>query len=200
MLKKAADLFQRQGFHATGLKQILEESGAPRGSLYFHFPGGKEQLAVEALRESGERTTRAVEAILESESDPAVGLRKFFLAMAGVLRASEFRDGCPIATVTLEVGATSAPIRAACAASYAEWQQLIEERLLRAGLAAERAGALAVLSLAAVEGGLILSRARLDTEPLETVAEQLTRIVAAAIADKGERPRVKPRKARSSRR
>ena len=51
MLKKAADLFQRQGFHATGLKQILEESGAPRGSLYFHFPGGKEQLAVEALRE-----------------------------------------------------------------------------------------------------------------------------------------------------
>jgi TetR/AcrR family transcriptional repressor of lmrAB and yxaGH operons len=180
MLRTAAQLLQRQGFHATGLRQILTASGAPRGSLYFHFPGGKEQLAVEALTDDRARISRAIERTLSAHRNPDDAIRAFAHSFAEILRHSNYAEGCPVATVTLEAAATSEPIRAACAASYTEWHGLIRECLARAGFETERVDALATLVLAAVEGGLILSRAQRDTAPLSTIAEQLAALLQAS--------------------
>lgn len=181
VLRAAAQLFQRQGFHATGLKQILDESHAPRGSLYFHFPGGKEQLAVEAVRNEGARVGRAIEHTLAAHADPREAIPAFVRAFAHVLQKSDYAEGCPVATVTLEAAATSGPIRAACADSYDDWERQIREHLVGAGLSPARAERLATLVLAAVEGGLILSRARRDTAPFDVVADELAALIHAAI-------------------
>jgi TetR/AcrR family transcriptional repressor of lmrAB and yxaGH operons len=181
MLRAAAQLLQRQGYHATGLRQLLAESDAPRGSLYFHFPGGKEQLAAEAVREEGARVAKAIGAILAAHPDPAEGVRAFVGAFAEILRRSDFRDGCPVATVTLDAAAGSASIREACDASFCAWHALVRDHLRAAGFGAARAGGLATLVLSAFEGALVLARARRDVEPLARVAEELAPLLARSL-------------------
>lgn len=189
MLRTAARLLQRQGYHATGLRQILAESGAPRGSLYFHFPGGKEELAVAAVQGMSKRIARLIAQLLGAYADPADAIDAFVRAFAEILRASNYAEGCPVATVTLEAAASSTAIRAACEEAYGEWQRQIAAYLTGAGVPVAQAEPLATLVLAAAEGGLILSRARRDIEPLTTVATQLATILRSAVAEAGKRKR-----------
>jgi len=181
MLRTTAQLLQRQGFHATGLKQILDESGAPRGSLYFHFPGGKEQLAVEALHETTARIGRAIERTLSGHKRPQDAVRAFVHGYGEVLRRSNFVEGCPVATVTLDSAAASEPIRAACSAAYTHWHGQLRDGFVAAGLRSNRADELATFALAAVEGALILSRAHHDTHAFDVVADQLAALIHAAV-------------------
>lgn len=180
MLRAAAQLLQRQGYHATGLRQLLAESAAPRGSLYFHFPGGKEQIAAEAVREEGERVARAIRATLAANPNPAEGVRASGRALAEILRRSDFRDGCPVATVALEAATGSPRIREACDASFRAWEAPLRDHLRAAGFAAERADGLATLTLAALEGALVVARTRREVEPLVRVADELAALFAAA--------------------
>jgi len=173
MLDTAADLFQTQGYHATGLTQLTTAGGAPKGSLYFHFPGGKEQLATEAVRLSSERTGALLEAILDDAPDPATGIDRAVDALAGFLTGSDFQRGCPLATVALAAAAASEPIREACADGYASWHGVLGGYLAAQGLSAERADELATIVLAAIEGGLLLARTRRDLAPLRAVATHL---------------------------
>src|SRR5271166_6270476 len=95
-------LLRRQGYAATGLNEIVARSGAPKGSLYFHFPGGKEELAVAAMERAGEQLRASIAAILGSSEDLGEALGRLVEALAAALQASGYEDGCPIATVTLE--------------------------------------------------------------------------------------------------
>ena len=173
MLDTAADLFQTQGYHATGLTQLTTAGGAPKGSLYFHFPGGKEQLAAEAVRLSSERTGTMLEAILRDAPDPVTGIDRAVDALANFLTESDFQRGCPLATVALDTAAESEPIREACADGYASWHGVLAGYLARQGLPDERAVELATIVLAAIEGGLLLARTRRDLGPLRAVATHL---------------------------
>jgi TetR/AcrR family transcriptional regulator, lmrAB and yxaGH operons repressor len=181
-VETTAALLRRQGYHATGLSQIVEESGAPKGSLYFHFPGGKETLAQAALEHAGEVMHAKLAELVAGAKGPAAALRAVTNHLADELEASRFQDGCPMATVTLEAAAQVPALQAVCSASYARWQALIEGYLARAGVPPERAGSLANLVLAAVEGALLLSRAHADTKPLRAVGEQLAALFEAAAA------------------
>ncbi|MEU5266699.1 TetR/AcrR family transcriptional regulator [Amycolatopsis sp. NPDC021455] len=173
MLDTAADLFQTQGYHATGLTQLTTAGGAPKGSLYFHFPGGKEQLAAEAVRLSSERTGAMFEAILRDAPDAATGIDRAVDALANFLTESDFQRGCPLATVALDAAAASEPIREACAEGYGSWHDVLAGYLVRQGLTTERAEELATVVLAAIEGGLLLARTRRDLAPLRAVATHL---------------------------
>ncbi|MGW4061912.1 TetR/AcrR family transcriptional regulator [Amycolatopsis sp. NPDC004747] len=173
MLDTAADLFQTQGYHATGLTQLTTAGGAPKGSLYFHFPGGKEQLAAEAVRLSSERTGTLLEAVLADAPDPATAIERAVEALGGFLTGSGFQRGCPLATVALDAAGTSEPIREACVDGYASWHGVLGEYFARQGLTAERADDLATVVLAAIEGGLLLARTRRDLAPLRAVATHL---------------------------
>jgi TetR/AcrR family transcriptional repressor of lmrAB and yxaGH operons len=179
LIDAAARLLWSQGFHATGLNQIVDESGAPKGSLYFHFPGGKEQLCVEALRASGERLTSAIERSFAAQDDPAIAIRDLARGMARHLERSEFREGCPAATVALEAASESEALRTVCDELFARWRELIAEKLRSSGVPRTHAAALATLVLSAIEGGLILSRAQRSVAPLRSVAAQIAEIVAA---------------------
>jgi AcrR family transcriptional regulator len=173
MLDTAADLFHSQGYHATGLTQLITAGGAPKGSLYFHFPGGKEQLAAEAVRHSSERTGALLEAILRDAPDAVTAIDRTVEALASFLTESDFQRGCPLATVALDAAAESEPIREACAAGYSSWHEVLAAYFAGQQLSAERSDELATVVLAAIEGGLLLARTRRDLAPLRAVATHL---------------------------
>ncbi len=168
MLDSAATLFQQQGYHATGLTQLVAAGGAPKGSLYFHFPGGKEQLAAEAIRQSAERLCDTLRAIVADSPDVITGIENVVEALAVSLDESDFQRGCPLATVALDASGESELIRQACADGYTSWHALIA-----GALGTEKADHLATVVLATVEGGLLLAKTLHDTAPLRAIAPHL---------------------------
>jgi TetR/AcrR family transcriptional repressor of lmrAB and yxaGH operons len=169
------------------MDQIVRESKAPRGSIYFHFPDGKEQLAVEALRAAGAVMTANITEAL-AHRDGVTAIKRFVASYAREMEASDFRHGCPIATVALEAATVSRPIREVCATIFAEWENVLAARLERDGFVRKAARKLAVITLSLLEGAMILCRARKTTEPLRDVAEHLAGLLA------------KPRRTQRSRR
>jgi TetR/AcrR family transcriptional repressor of lmrAB and yxaGH operons len=177
-LAGTAELLRRQGYAATGLSEIVAASGAPKGSLYFHFPGGKEQLAVEAMDRSAAQLTGAIGAILAAHERTGDALAALADALAEQLAGSGYASGCPIATVVLEQAVVSEPVREAGANAFAAWTDAIEQRLLSDGMAPAAASRRALLALCAIEGALIVSRAQRRPEPLREVAAELRALVA----------------------
>ena len=174
LLATTARLLQTQGYHGTGLNQILAEAAAPRGSLYFHFPGGKEQLAADALSKSEAFINRAFAAAFERcGPDVAAGVGTIIEGFARQLEHSNFAEGCPFATVALESAALPDSLRRACGAAFGRWQAMLAERLGVIEPDVNRAKALANLVLAAIEGGMVLAKAQANAAPLRQVADQL---------------------------
>jgi TetR/AcrR family transcriptional repressor of lmrAB and yxaGH operons len=187
MLETAAGLFHTQGYHATGLNQLLSAGDAPRGSLYFHFPGGKEQLAAEAAALSAERLRVALWQTIESSDEPGEALTAVVELLGQALLDSDFRAGCPLSTLALDAAADSEPIRRACAEGYTSWCAVIERFLAAHRVAAP--AQLAVMILASIEGGLLLAKTRRDLAPLRAVAGQLRRLVDDTRDDTRDEPR-----------
>lgn len=174
VLRTAAELFQRQGYHGTGLNQVLAESGAPKGSLYFHFPEGKEQLASESVALSGRTVGEALTEALLVAPDGRAGLTALGDYFAQNLKESDFSKGCPIATVALESAAESETIRAACDGAYGEWLGGLRAALLGWGVPEERVGPLAALVLSSLQGAIMLARVQRDVSVIHQVTRQLT--------------------------
>ncbi|SDQ51643.1 TetR/AcrR family transcriptional regulator [Thermostaphylospora chromogena] len=172
VLDTAAVLFQQQGYEATGLNQILTESGAPKGSLYFHFPGGKEQLATEALAMSGARLSRRLEDDLRQAATTAEAVDAIVNHLAERLVESDYAAGCPIATVALEATGNET-IRRTCDDAYRSWERIIADHLASRGVPQENAGPLATTVLATIEGALLLAKTRKDLAPLRDAAAVL---------------------------
>ena len=101
MIWSAALLMRKHGVEATSFSNVLAHSGAPRGSIYHHFPGGKAQLVEEATRYAGEFTASGLAAAL-AEDDPVAAIRAFVAGWAGLLRRSDFSAGCPVVAASLE--------------------------------------------------------------------------------------------------
>ncbi|HXH56644.1 TetR/AcrR family transcriptional regulator [Iamia sp.] len=165
----AARLFRQRGYNGTGLKDITAESGAPWGSLYHHFPGGKSQLGAEAIRHSGDGYRRLIAKVFADADEPTEAVLRFFSLAAEALEASDFADGCPIATTALDTASTNPDVRDACAGVFQDWLDDISARL-EPGV--DRQG-IALMGLAALEGAIILSRSLRSRQPLDDVAAQL---------------------------
>jgi TetR/AcrR family transcriptional repressor of lmrAB and yxaGH operons len=172
------ELLRRQGYAGTGLSEIVARSGAPKGSLYFHFPGGKEDLARAAMEQSGEQLRSAIAAIMAGHGRAADGVGAIIDALGAGLEASGYRDGCPIATVTLEAAAGSEPLRATAAGVFASWLGALEDRLRAEGLDGPVAERRALLALSSIEGALILARARRDLLPLQAIRQELCELLS----------------------
>lgn len=181
LVNASADLFARQGYTGTGLKQIVADAQAPFGSLYHHFPGGKEQLGAEVIRWSGARYAQLIPAIFDPAPDVATAVGNFFNGAAEQLRQTDFADACPIATIALEVASTSEPLRQATAAVFQSWLDALTGRFSAAGIAGDTARRLAIGTLAALEGAFILSRALRTTESVEIAGTAASAAVRAAL-------------------
>lgn len=173
MIEATAILLSLQGYNATGLNQIIRESATPKGSLYFHFPGGKEELAVAALLAAGAETQRKIQSALQTSDRSGDAIAAFVLVLADELQASDFCRGCPIATVAMEASATSDRLRQVCEQIYRSWFTPVEQKLIDSGLTAAESRAWTTLTWASIEGSLLLSRTHRNVEPLETIATQL---------------------------
>jgi AcrR family transcriptional regulator len=169
-LYATAELFRRQGYCGTGLKQIVADAQAPFGSLYHHFPGGKQQLANEVIRAGGAFFQALVTAVYDAQSTPEAAIQAVFAGAAQTLQATDFQDACPIAVIALEVASTNEDLRRATAEVFAQWIEALTERL------GDRETALSVL--AALEGAFILCRAQRTVEPMLAAG----RMAAIAIA------------------
>src|SRR5262249_50962612 len=151
-----ADLFQRQGFAGTGIKQILTTARAPFSSLYHFFPGGKDELGCEVIRVAGARYQQLVEAVFDGAPDIVQGVRDCFAGAAETLRATDYADACPIATVALEVASVNEPLRAATAEVFTAWIGACTKRFRAAGLRPARARELAIATINLLEGAFVL--------------------------------------------
>jgi AcrR family transcriptional regulator len=183
ILDAGAGLFRRQGYEGTALKEIVSEGGAPWGSLYHFFPGGKEELGVLALRRSGERYRRLIEMVLERAPDPAHALRQFFDLSAQALETSDYADGCPVATVALEAANTTEALRRVCAEVFESWLTTLAGALAEAGIDSDTASRLALFGLSAFEGAITLSRTLRSTGPLVASAGIVAGVVASALGE-----------------
>jgi AcrR family transcriptional regulator len=183
IMDATAELFRRHGYTGTGMKQVVESAAAPFGSLYHHFPGGKEQLGAEVVARAGRMYLELFEMIMDAAPDVVTGVEWFFAGAAETLRTTDYVDACPIETVALEVASTSEPLRVACHAVFESWLAGATDRFTAAGIEPATSRALAVAIVALLEGAFVLDRAARRTEALEVGGRVAAELVRAARPD-----------------
>ncbi|MEW6181424.1 MAG: TetR/AcrR family transcriptional regulator [Chloroflexota bacterium] len=170
IIRTTCDLLERQGFHASGLNEIVQASGAPKGSLYHYFPGGKTEIAVEAVRNAAETTARIIAEHLAAYADPAEGVRTLLEEIARRVEETGYAAGGPLMLVALETVNSSEPINRACRQAYRHIQAVFSRRLMAAGMSEAAADPLALLIVSTIEGATLLSRTLHSTQPLREAA------------------------------
>ena len=177
MVEAATRLFMAQGYAATGLKQILAEGDAPRGSLYFHFPGGKEELAEAVVTRHADLFTAQIEAAIQGSKDLKSAARVMITALAQLVESGE-GAGCPVSIVALEMADRSDVLRQATDGAFARWSGLLAAKLEGEGMSRAESKRRARALLCAIEGGLVLSRAAGDAGPLRDVLSVVPLLLA----------------------
>jgi TetR/AcrR family transcriptional repressor of lmrAB and yxaGH operons len=173
MIHAAAELFRQHGYHATTFSDVVRDSGAPRGSTYFHFPGGKAELAREAIARAGDEVEEMVGEAARHADNPASLVRAMAQILTSRLERSGYQSGCAIATMVLELAPRDEEFSADFDSVFARWRAALVARFEPLGLAPDRAAVLADLTISAFEGALVLSRAARSTEPFNTTIEAL---------------------------
>ncbi len=173
IIHTVCELLESQGYAATGLNQIVKEAGAPKGSLYHYFPEGKEALAAEAVQHVTAIIANRTRTNLEEIADPAQSLRQFIYRIAEQIEVSEYQSGGPLMTIALETATTNERLNRVCQAAYESLRLAFEEKLLISGYPPEKAEPLSTAILAAVEGGILLSRTYHSGDPLRRVGDLL---------------------------
>lgn len=178
ILQTTCDLLEKQGYHGTGLNEIVRESGAPKGSLYYYFPEGKEQITAEAVLHSGQATSERIRSGLAASRNPATAIHDFILLIAENVERSGFAAGSPLTAVAMETATQSQRINLACREAYDLLQFAFRDKLLESGLTQKKAEEMGTFITASIEGGIILSRVSHSADPLRLVAKQLKVLLA----------------------
>jgi TetR/AcrR family transcriptional regulator, lmrAB and yxaGH operons repressor len=179
IVEAAATLMERQGYHATGIKELLTASGTPRGSLYHHFPGGKEAVAVAAVEDRARRTQRFLERHLGTSDDPAEAVRALVAALAERVDADPAAAAPPFAALALSAGDDLPALRGACREAYGGIRGSFAATLRAAGWTPEGASSLATLLISAIDGAYVLARVEGDAAALRAVGDELAARVRA---------------------
>ncbi|MBH1937613.1 TetR/AcrR family transcriptional regulator [Streptomyces sp. AV19] len=177
IVRAASRLMQRQGYDGTGIKQISQEAEATLGSLYHFFPGGKQELAVAAIRHGDEEFAGLLRRALDSEPDPAEALVACARVLVEELSASDWIEGCPVTATALGTAGRAPDIQQAAAEAFARWRELVFAKLRGAGVGEEDARALAHTVISTLEGAELAAQVSRDAEPLRSAGEHLARLV-----------------------
>jgi TetR/AcrR family transcriptional repressor of lmrAB and yxaGH operons len=178
-LAAAARLFRQQGYHGTALHDILAAGGSPRGSLYFHFPKGKEEIGQAALTLAGEAVRQSIAHAAATSDNAEVFLARIARGMASDLEKSDFREGCPIATTALETSAQSDVLGEATRGAFEKWESEIKRGLEHFGMKPDEADPVATTVLSQLEGALLLARTYRSLEPMHRAEQALKLLVRA---------------------
>jgi AcrR family transcriptional regulator len=175
MIASAAVLVRERGARATSIDDVLAHSGAPRGSVYHHFPGGRDELIREATEFAGSFVAGQIAAGREEGADAFAALDGFLGQYRSALVESEFTVGCPVVAVAIESrdADDGEDLTAAAGAAFARWSEELAASFAAGGIAEPRARELAEVAIAAAEGAIVVSRARRDIEPFDRVRAEL---------------------------
>ena len=180
MIVSTALLVRERGARATSLDAVLEHSGAPRGSVYHHFPGGREQLLREATDYAGEYVAGRLERT--ATEDPLRAVDTMLDEYRESLLASDFRAGCPVVAVAVETAEEGPDLREHVVAAFDRWRQIFARGFAASGIDVARSDELALLVVSGFEGALIVSRAYRDLAPLENMRHEIRARVEAELA------------------
>ncbi|WP_033294792.1 TetR/AcrR family transcriptional regulator [Amycolatopsis jejuensis] len=185
ILAAGTELFRQGGYAGTGVKQIVEKAGAPFGSLYHFFPGGKEQLGEEVVRTSGMQYAQLFEVFIAPAPDLIGGLEAFFGAAVTTLLETNYVEGCPIATVALEVATTNEPLRKATADVFEAWIAAGTKGFAPFGLPSEAARTLTITLVTSLEGAFVLARSMRSTEPMAVAGAAVVDVARRLLTELG---------------
>ncbi len=178
MIDTAVRLFQRDGYTTTSWRGLVEEAGTPWGSIAHHFPGGKEELGVEALGVGADLVGKTITRAFERNDTASGAIRWWYGKSGAMLAQSGYRLGCPVATVALETAHTSEALTTALEGAVHRWLDLLATGLRGRGIPASEADDLAMMCLVQIEGALLVARVLGDTKPVDAAAD-----LAAALLD-----------------
>lgn len=173
IIETTCELLETYGYYATGLNQILTKSGTPKGSLYYYFPEGKEELTSEAIERTGRHVAGRIKSELSKIENPGEAIRAFVISIAYHIEESGFRAGGPLMIVAMETATSSERLNLACREAYHLLQQAFQEKLMASDFTEAQATPVATFINASIEGGIILSRTSHSGDPLRNVAEML---------------------------
>jgi AcrR family transcriptional regulator len=183
MVFSAAQLLRRGGVAATGMREVAAEAHAPRGSLQYYFPGGKEQLINEAVAWAGQYAASRVPRFLVAVAQPSPGALLAAMAKQWTddLQAAGTLPGCPVAAATADSAQAAESTRVAAAEALACWRRPVAGALADMGVPPGRAEALATLMVSALEGAILISRAERSPNALDTIAAELAPLLDGAV-------------------
>ncbi len=174
ILTATLGLIELQGFHNTGLQQIIKASGAPKGSLYFHFPEGKDQIVAMAIANGAELIDQMINQAFQTAEGAPQAIDMIITGLTQRLVESGYRKGCPVTTVALEVADDHPQVRDACKAAYHLWLASITNGLQLFGLTTQNAQRESSIVLSTIEGALTLAKVNRDTTSLSWASESIT--------------------------
>lgn len=180
----ASRLFSTQGYHGTGLNQIIKESRCPKGSLYYYFPAGKEELARECIEQIKRKVSGKWEEAFDRYASPAKAIQHHIEMMAEDAEHSNFEGFTPLSFWNaVETSSVSLSLREACQAAIDEWRMLVTRRLQSAGLDPLRAEETATVVLSMLEGSLIIAMTNRDTGPIRIASKYMGILVERVLQD-----------------
>ncbi|WP_051871504.1 TetR/AcrR family transcriptional regulator [Streptomyces sclerotialus] len=177
ILETTARLLQRQGYEASGIKQIAREANATLGSVYHFFPGGKQALAAEAIRHSDREMTELLRESMASAEDPATAVVNCTRMLGEALRASGWTDGCPVTTTALEAVGRAPELERACAEALQNWQDVLHDTFRAGGIPEPDAGELALTVINTLEGAEMAAQLQRSEKPLQVAGRHLERLI-----------------------
>jgi TetR/AcrR family transcriptional repressor of lmrAB and yxaGH operons len=181
LVAATGQLLRRQGYAGTSVSDFLDAAGAANGSLYHHFPGGKEELASAAIDVAAEQVEAALRSAFDATDDPVVAAQRSINGMIAAFEADP-RDGCPVAPTAIDAAGVSEPLRLAAAAAFARWSGVFE-RALRRTRDQDIAATQARVLLSAIEGALLLDRTSRETSHLKALRDALPTLLARPARD-----------------
>lgn len=173
ILKAASMLFQVKGFNATGLNEILKESGSPKGSLYYYFPNGKEELALESIKLASTSIQRRLQNTLDKYSNPIEAIQAILKNITEDLKEDGKLKDISISLIALETYLSIESLREACELAFINIQNMYAEKLLESGLSKELAQELSLFIQVSIEGAITASVTEKNTTALLTVSKHL---------------------------
>jgi TetR/AcrR family transcriptional repressor of lmrAB and yxaGH operons len=181
LISAACELFRARGYEGVGIAELLEKSGAPRGSLYFHFPGGKEEIGVEAVKAVGIDVAQQFRALHASGVDLETFIDRVFKQTAKTVKDREFEASCPIAATAACLGKHNPALASAVREMFASWEREITVAAIARGMTPKNAAEFSTAMLTCIEGALIVSKAQ-GTIAAHTTSAKALKAMARALA------------------
>jgi TetR/AcrR family transcriptional repressor of lmrAB and yxaGH operons len=177
MLVSAAEVLRERGAAGVTIDEVLTRSGAPRGSVYYHFPEGRNQLLIEALRYAGDAITATIDDA--AENGGVFLVRKFVDFWEHILADSDFTAGCPVVAAAIGSADDEPALTAVAGGIFSRWRDALTRAFVADGFDESDAGSLATMCIAALEGAVVLCRSTRSAEPLRDVAQQVEFLIKA---------------------